>query len=192
MTLTTPVERVADRLARAEYRRLDMPLDIAGLKFEFPAAFLGRTGTSLDLVVIADTAFESEGRIQQKIQGLARALDGMQSRRPLTVVVTGPRPSGAAIDGLSRVCRVLSAGDAQNDDMLENALAVLLPLNLPEPKDDLTDVRNTLEHRPGEHDAITDDLVAAACDGEAAVRERLHQLIAEPFDLLGSDQEEEE
>ena len=191
MISTTPVERVAERLARAEYRRLDTPLDIAGLKFEFPAAFVGRTGTSLDLVVVADTAFESEGRIGQKIEGLARALDGMRSRRPLTVIITGPRPSGATIDGLSRVCRVLSAGDAPNDDMVENALAVLLPLNLPEPRDDLTDVRNTIQ-RPDEHDALTDDLVAAAGDGEDAVSERLHQQIAEPFNLLAPDQEEEE
>lgn len=192
MISTTPVERVAELLARAEYRPIDTPLDIAGLKFEFPAAFVGRTGTSLDLVVIADTAFESEGRIKQKIEGLARALDGMQSRRPLTVIITGPRPSGATIDGMSRVCRVLSAGDAPSDDMLENALAVLLPLNLPEPRDDLTDVRNTIQQAADEHDAITDDLVAAAGDGEDAVSERLHQLIAEPFDLLAPDQEDEE
>jgi hypothetical protein len=192
MTAMTPVERVAEPIGSC---RIQADRDTAGhrrAEFEFPAVFVGKTGASLDLIIVADTAFESEGRIQQKVEGLARALDGMRSRRPLTVILTGPRPRGATLDGLSQVCRVLPAGDAAHNEMLENALAVLLPLNLPEPKDDLTDIRNVLQRRLGERDPITDDLVVAAYDGKNAVRERLHELIAEPFDALDFDQEDKE
>ena len=41
MTAATPVDRVAEVLGSAGYRRIVTPLEIAGLKFDLPAAFVG-------------------------------------------------------------------------------------------------------------------------------------------------------
>ena len=109
MTASTPVERVAEILAGAGYRRVATPLEIAGLKFELPAVFVG-SSPSPDLILVADTAFDDERRILRKTEGIARAMDVMRSKRPLTAVLVGPRPSAATIDSMSRVCRVLPIG----------------------------------------------------------------------------------
>src|SRR5690349_13896012 len=111
MTATTPIEEIAELLVGVGYKRIGTPLSIAGVQFELPAVFVG-TGVSPDLIIVADTAFESEQRIQQKIEGVARALDVMRSRRPLTAILAGPRPRSMALDAMSRVCRVLPVGDA--------------------------------------------------------------------------------
>ena len=78
MTGTTPVERVAHLLGSASYARIPVPIHISGLKFQFPAVFLG-TGVSSDLLVVVDTAFDSEVRVTQQVEALARSLDVMQS-----------------------------------------------------------------------------------------------------------------
>jgi hypothetical protein len=105
VTAPTPVDRVAEVLAGARYRRVRTPLEIANLKFDFPIAFVG-TSPSPDLVLVADTAFDDERRILKKMEGIARAMDVVQSRRPITVVLTGPRPSfddaGFYVQGMSR------------------------------------------------------------------------------------------
>jgi len=111
MTATTPVGKIVELLTGVGYKQLATPLDIAGLKFEFPAAFLG-TGSSPDLIVVCDTAFEPEERVRNKIQSIARALDVMMSRRPLTAILAGPRPGTATLDAMSKVCRVLPIGVA--------------------------------------------------------------------------------
>lgn len=98
MNAPTPVDRVAHFLASAGFRRLPVPLEVAGLKFDFPVAFVG-SAPSPDLIVIADTAFDNEQRILKRIEGLARALDVVQSKRPLTIVVAGPRPHSATVGG---------------------------------------------------------------------------------------------
>ncbi|MEH2487545.1 hypothetical protein [Bradyrhizobium sp. AZCC 2230] len=74
MTASTPVERVAEILASAGYRRVATPLNIAGLKFDLPTAFVG-ISPSPDLILVADTAFEDEHRILKKIESIARAMD---------------------------------------------------------------------------------------------------------------------
>jgi hypothetical protein len=187
MTATTPVERVAAVLGAAGYRRLEMPLRIAGLDFDLAAGFLGDE-LSPDLVLVGDTAFDSEQRIQQKLEGVARVLDVMRSRRPMTVVLVGPRPRLTTLDAISRVCRVLPVGDAEGDAPLRDWLAVLLPLDLPEPAGEAEDLAETFDDGTGQDD-ITAALRAAARRGENAVRERLHALIAEPFDSAGNLEE---
>jgi hypothetical protein len=184
---TTPVERVANLLVSVGYRRISVPLSVADLKFSFAAVFLG-TGTSPDLIIVADTAFESETRIQQQVEGLARALDMMRSRRPLTIIITGPRPRSSTLDALSRVSRVLPVEDAAHDAILKDSLAVLLPLNLPEPKEAVLDVNDALT-RPIPHDPIVDIFLAAARTGEDEVRERLYAVIGEPFHETEGDLE---
>jgi hypothetical protein len=183
MTASTPVERVAEMLAGAGYRRVATPLNIAGLKFDLPTAFVG-ISPSPDLILVADTAFEDEHRILKKIESIARAMDVVRSKRPLTAVLAGPRPSSATLDSMSRVCRVLTIGVTLGEDpdaTLRNWLAVLMPLNLPEPSssiaDPLTEIAGQLEGlQPG-----VAGLVDLAPQGADVVQARLHEIITEAF-----------
>ncbi|WP_229007342.1 hypothetical protein [Methylophilus sp. Leaf408] len=183
MTATTPVEKVAAVLSAANFKRVTVPLNLAGIQFDIPAAFVG-TGTSSDLILLVDTAFDSEKRIQQKVEGIARALDSIKSLRPLTTVVAGPRPRSAFIDAMSRVSRVLplgvSAENYQNTNML-NWLAVLLPLDLPEPEDLQKDIVFAFTDIEKE-DTIKMALIESSNQGTEAVESRLNTLISEPLD----------
>jgi hypothetical protein len=90
--VTAHVNRVVGTLSEAGYRTVSMPMVVSNVTFEFPAALVG-SGHSQDLIIVADSSDDSEKRIRQKIEALARALDLVESRRSLTVVLTGPRPS---------------------------------------------------------------------------------------------------
>jgi len=110
MTDSTPVGRVAEALEDAGYQRIASGLQVGELKFQFPAAFVKAKSTA-ELVLVADSASESEMQLTRKVDGVARALDIASSTRSLTLVVTGPRPSTAALESLGRVCRVLPTGN---------------------------------------------------------------------------------
>jgi hypothetical protein len=184
MTASTPVDRVAEVLTGAGYRRVSTPLDIAGLQFDLPAAFVG-TSPSPDLIVVADTAFDQEQRILKKIEGIARAMDVVRSKRPLTAVLAGPRPSSAVLESMSRVCRVLPIGtilDADADATLRNWLAVLMPLSLPVPNASIADPLTEIAGQLGGLDPEIAALVDVAPQGADAVQSRLHTLIVEPLD----------
>ena len=183
MTAPTPVDRVAEVLAGAGYRRIAMPLEIAGLRFDLPAAFVGAS-PSPDLVIVADTAFDQEKRILQKLEGVARAMDVVRSKRPLTAVLAGPRPSSAVLDSMSRVCRVLPIGTILEGDAeatLRNWLAVLMPLRLPEPSASIADPLTEIAQQLGGLDPEVAALVDLAPEGADAVQSRLHALISEPL-----------
>jgi len=181
MTPPTPVDRVAEVLGSAGYRRIATPLEIAGLTFDVPAAFVG-SSPSPDLIVVADSAFDDEQRILKKIEGIARAMDVMQSRRPLTAIVAGPRPSSAVLDAMSRVCRVLPVGtilDEDADAALSNWLAILMPLNLPEPSASIADPLNEIASQLEGIQPEVASLVDQARQGADAVQSRLYALISE-------------
>lgn len=183
MTAPTPVDRVIELLASAGYRRITTPLEIAGLKFDLPAAFVGAS-PSPDLILIADSAFDNEQRILKKIEGIARAMDVVRSKRPLTAVLAGPRPSSAVLDAMSRVCRVLPIGtisDGDPDAALRNWLAILMPLNLPEPSASIADPLNEIAAQLEGLQPEVASLVDLAQQGADAVQSRLHELIAEPL-----------
>ncbi len=181
MTITTPVERVAQVLEAAHFRRMPLPLEIAGLKIEVSGAFVG-SEPSPDLVVIGDTVEQTSRRLQQTVEGVGRALDMMSSRRPLTVILVGPRPESAALSAMSRFARVLPVGESADDASLNNWLAVLLPLKLPIVEDarDQSAGLELLELENAE-DPLARQLLALAHQGEEAVAERFHALVDEPF-----------
>lgn len=185
MNAITPVEQAAEVLGAADYRRLSAPLKLAGIEFDFSGVFVG-TGKSSDLILIADTAFENERRIQQKVEGVARALDVVGSQRPLTVVLTGPRPSGEVIAAMSRFCRVLPVGSSDSThqvDDLHNWLAVLLPLNLPQLGDSSVNVMTELADESAA-DPISRALVDASQLGTDEVERCLSALVSRPLDDL--------
>jgi hypothetical protein len=180
VTVTTPVERVAQLLEAAHFQRRPTPLEIADLRIEMPAAFVG-SDPSPDLVLVGDTVAQTSRHLQQAIEVVGRALDIKASRRPLTLVLVGPRPESSALRAMSRVARVLPVGEAPDDATLQNWLAVLLPLKLPEPNEARGETAS-LELLQRTDDPIVRELVALARHGEgAAVAERLHALVDEPF-----------
>lgn len=184
MNTTSSMEKVAEVLCAASFRRITTPLNLAGIQFDIPAAFVG-TGTSSDLILLVDTAFDTDTRIQQKVEGVARALDAVGSKRPLTTILSGPRPPNVVLEAMSRVCRVLSVGvsneETQDADVL-NWLAVLLPLDIPDPSEATTDTMTELAGS-GAADQITQTLIEASIGGAKEVERRLNLLISEPLDV---------
>lgn len=180
MSETTPVERVAQLLVEAKFKRVPTPLVIGGLEIDAPAAFIGEP-PSPDLVVIGDTLEQTPARLQQTVEGVGRALDMMGSRRPLTLVVVGPRPESSALTRLSRHARVLPVGDAADGSSLENWLAVLLPLQLPDLPESRAEAAHDQLLKSVQH-PIEREFITLAQDGPEAVAERLAMLVDEPFD----------
>ena len=175
MSPLVPTERVAQLLLAAGYRRVPAPLEVAGLKFEVAGAFVGGDRAA-DLVIVADMAAEGERKVVQQIDGIARALDVMRSRRPLTSVIVGPRPVGKSLDALAQVGRMLAVGEASDPADLRDRLAVLLPLEVP-------------QSSGANNDLIEDDdfvvpegkvarlLFEAAGSGEDAVRQTFYDAL---------------
>ncbi|WP_395004512.1 hypothetical protein [Undibacterium sp.] len=185
MNAKTPIDKISEVLVSASFRRITTPLEIAGIKFDIQAAFVG-TGMSSDLILLVDTAFESQQRIQQKIEGVARALDLLGSKRPLTTVLAGPRPSSVVIDAMSRVCRVLPVdvpGSDDQDSNILNWLAVLLPLEVPVPSDVKESSVMSLQNQDTP-DAAISSLIEATRKGANGVEQQLSILISKPLDDL--------
>lgn len=162
-----------------------MPLTIGGLEINAPAAFIGEP-PSPDLVVIGDTLEQTPARLQQTVEGVGRALDMMGSRRPLTLVVVGPRPESSALTSLSRHARVLPVGDAADGPSLVNWLAVLLPLQLPEVRGSRAEVTHDQLLQTAQ-DPMEHELIALAHEGSGVVAEQLARLVDEPFNDLAAD-----
>lgn len=129
MSASQPVERVVALLSEAGYYRLPQPVAVADIPFEFAAVLAA--SSSLDLVVVIDTVTDTDVlNIRRRVEGLSRALDLVDSRRPLTVVLIGPEPAPELKLALTRVARVLFAGVPRNEHQLREAVAVLLPLDV--------------------------------------------------------------
>lgn len=189
MTAMTPVDRIVQLLVGVGYRQLAPPLVIAGVKFDIPAALLG-TGAMADLIIVADTAFDADDRIKSKLEGIARALDVVSSKRPLTAILAGPRPRKPVLDAMSRVCRVLPVGSmvaGDEDAALKNWLAVLMPLNLPQTVGGIADPMSELTQHVDSSNPIIAELLDAAPRGTKEVEKTLHRLIGEPLTETRSD-----
>ena len=166
-------------LEDAGYQRIVDGLRVGELKFQFPAAFV-KAQNSADLILVADIASESETQLTRKVDGVARALDIARSTRSLTLVVTGPRPSAAALESLSRVCRVLPTGNISGADgtaILKNWLAVLLPLMLPQPESVASDSLARIHASAKNLDDPITKLIDIALQGKDAVSKALYSSI---------------
>jgi len=154
------------------------PLQIGGVTFDAPAAFVG-TPPSPDLVVLGDTSVQTARDLQRTVEGVGRALDLMRSRRPLTLVLVGPRPDSKAISALSRYARVLPVGESADEKSLANWLAVLLPLVLPQP----VEARgiDSLQELRGATDATGHELIDLAPISADAVAKRFVEMVEGPF-----------
>ena len=179
MTDSTPVGRVTVALENAGYQRITDGLQVGELKFQFTAAFV-KAKSSAELILVADIASESEVQLTRKVDGVARALDIAASTRSLTLVVTGPRPSASALESLGRVCRVLPTGNingADGDEILQNWLAVLLPLKLPQPESVAGNAIASIHAAAKRLDKATRKLIDVASQGQGAVSKELYSII---------------
>lgn len=180
MTLSPSVARIVDILVGAGFRTLPTPFKVGSIPFEFAAMLVG-TDKSPDLVVIIDTVTEKEERARQKIGGLGRALDAVQSRRPVTAIITGPTPGEQTMESISKVCRVLPVGTPtgpSDDNLLRDWLAVLLPLRVPDTSavaaDPLVNLRN-------QTDELGTLVLGAAPRGARAVQDVLRERLETPL-----------
>ena len=179
MTTTIPVERVASLLETARFKRVSTPLDIGGIEIEAAAAFVGEPPMP-DLIVVGDTLAHTPARLQQIVEGAGRALDMMGSRRPLTLIIVGPRPESSTLTALTRHARVLAVGEAAGETDLFNWLAVLLPLTLPKATEDrATAIRAKLLE--DFDDPLAIELVEMASSGAHSVALHLADAVNAPF-----------
>lgn len=186
MIAVSPVDRIVSILeASRAFRRVESPIKIGNVPFDFAAVLLG-TGKNPDLVVVIDTINEDVQRTRQKIGGLGRAMDVVGSRRPVTAILAGPRPDEATLESIGRVCRVLPVGTptgTSGDLLLQEWLSVLLPLELPSQTglaaDPIGEVRRQMPE--GIDPALADATLEAAPRGASAVQAELKRRLMEPL-----------
>jgi hypothetical protein len=157
---------------------------VAGVKFDFDAVLVG-TGSMPDLVIVIDTTIEKDERVRTKMEAVARALDVVRSKRPLTAILAGPRPRTPMLEAISKVCRVLPIGTlsgSENDLVaLKNWLAVLMPLTLPQARDVIADPMSELLERADQGEPTVIKLLAEAPHGVERVQEAFHNLVRQPL-----------
>lgn len=172
----TSVSEVIEVLKDAGFEPLPRPLTVAGTEFDFDAAARG-THASHDLVLVA-TDQVPQARLQRLVAGLARSLDLAASRRPVSLILIGGVAAAERME-LERYARVLPiASTAPDLAEIEEAVAVLLPLKLPNAalihgSDPINEVMASLGPLKATRDHIT--LIRAAVDGTSAVRETLRR-----------------
>ncbi|MDV6286953.1 hypothetical protein [Rhodococcus jostii] len=168
----TSVQEVLAVLESAGFERLPKPLTVVGTEFDFEAAASG-THTSHDLVLVATDQVPRK-RLQRLVAGVARSLDLAASRRPVSLVLIGGVAASDRME-LERYARVLPIASTTPDVAeIEKAVAVLLPLKLPNADlvsggNPVNEVMAALGPRSTTPDHIA--LINAAADGPAAVRE---------------------
>lgn len=191
MSAPGPVDRAVAVLEGAGYEIVEQPRPIGGIPFEFAAMLAGRS--SLDLIALVDLAIDTDDdHIRRRVEGLARALDLVRSRRSLTVVLVGPRRGPSLIQAIAGVTRVLTVGSPGEDDKadLRDALAVLLPLEVTADDDDAADLWAAARAQLiAAHPAETERVLSAARSGETAVENILRDLLGEPIDGLHEEDE---
>ena len=138
-------------------------------------------GHVADLVVVGDMATDGERKVVQQIEGIARALDVMRSRRPLTSVVVGPRPVGKVLGAIAQVSRILAVEEAAEPSELRDRLAILLPLDSPSPQSADRDLGSG-EQLDLPDVAIAAALVEASKLGEESVRMLFHEALNAIFE----------
>lgn len=171
------VDAVLQVLEANGFRRLPKPLLVGGTTFDFDAAVTG-TDRSHDLVIVSGPSANPQ-RLAQLLSGLNLTLDSVESRRPVSLVLIGPPLKRSVIMNLEDHARVMTISTVEpTEDEVRSAVAVLLPLRLPQARQVSTDPLEELSANLGgdltdEHRAIID----SARIGPDAVREMLRTYI---------------
>lgn len=173
----TPLERAIKVLKDKGYRSVQQPFGVGSSTFNFDAVLTAEQ--SLDLVLLQDTTLGSGEQIRREVIAFGRSLDVLGSRRTLTLVLVGQPIDPSILDSLSQVCRVLPVGSLESGDArLRDWLAVLLPLELPDPSDMQGDWSSEVrQHLSADDMRVVNGYIAAAERGEASVRLELRKRI---------------
>ena len=182
----TPLERAIALLKDKGYRSVQQPFGIGSATYSFDAVLTA--DQSLDLVLLQDTTLGSGERIRREVLAFGRSLDVLGSRRTLTLVLVGQPLDPATLESLSQVCRVLPVGLLEaGDPRLREWLAVLLPLELPDPADMQGDWSSEIRRLLSADEArAANSYFAAAEQGEAGVRLELRKRIERALSGVGS------
>jgi hypothetical protein len=173
----TPLERAIAMLLENGYRMVQQPFGIGSASFKFDAVLTAEK--SLDLVILQDTTLGSGERVRRELLAFGRSLDVLGSRRTLTLVLVGQPLDPATLEALTQVCRVLPVGALQGDDArLRDWLAVLLPLELPDPTDMEGDWSSEVRRRLAPDPARAANAYLNATEqGEGGVRQELRKRV---------------
>ena len=116
------------------YKELPKPLRVGSQAFDFTHALVAGDRAN-DLVVIMEVRSDGQDEdLIRRVLGLTRALDVLQSKRPVTTVLTSGQTTPETLRTLSEVCRVLPIGTQigkDADQTVRDWLSVLLPLEGP-------------------------------------------------------------
>jgi hypothetical protein len=122
-------EMIVNELVRRGYNQVPQPLHVADLDFDFAAALMGPKDQE-SLTLVLDAEGQSFAAAQRRLQAFALVLDRSGSTRPLNVVVVAKHPDAKGLRALEESARVVVVDP---DRPLEESLAPLFPLELPEP-----------------------------------------------------------
>lgn len=116
------------------YKELPKPLRVGSQDFDFTHALVAGERAN-DLVVVMEVRSDKRDEdLIRRVLGLTRALDVLQSKRPVTAVLTSGQTTSETLRTLSQVCRVLPIGSQIGKDAdraVRDWLSVLLPLEGP-------------------------------------------------------------
>jgi hypothetical protein len=148
--MTTSERVVAILTAEGGYRELPKPLKVGSLYFDFTYALIAGDRAN-DLVIVIELKGDSaDDAVIRKVLSLTRALDVLQSKRPVTAVLTSGQAAPETVQSISRVCRVLSVGAPTGpgaNETVRDWLSVLLPLREPPAVETLIDWEGDLRRR---------------------------------------------
>jgi hypothetical protein len=194
--MTTSESVIQILVEEGGYKELARPLRVGSLFFDFAHALIaGERGNDLVIVIElkGDTA---DDNVVRKVLSLTRALDVLQSRRSVTVVLTSGQVAQSTVQSISRVCRVLPVGAPSGPkaiDTVREWISVLLPLAQPPPVETLIDWESDLRSGIPANAAgpLLEELLSAAPAGKLAVEQVLASTIQTPTaSVLEDDQDE--
>ena len=161
-----------------------------------PRARIGDKANDLVVVIELKGDTADEGVIR-KVLSLTPALDVLQSKRSVTVVLTSGQVSTGIVQSISRVCRVLAVGAPSGPkamDAVRDWISVLLPLIQPPPVETLVDWQSDLRSSIPKNlaEPFMDELLIAASAGRSAVEQVLSSNDVRPGSRPSSKKDQDE
>ncbi|CAN7761385.1 hypothetical protein LJR296_006978 [Cupriavidus necator] len=178
------------------YRELPKPFKIGSIPFDFTHALVAGDRAN-DLVIVIELKGDTvDDGVTRKVLALTRALDVIQSRRPVTAVLTSGQPRAETVQLMSKVCRVLPIGAPTGPDAnraIRDWLSALLPLKQQPAAETFFDWQAdlTAAATASAEGEFMDALIIAAPQGTEAVASVLSDAITQHVDAALDDDGEE-
>jgi len=174
------------------YRPLGASIKIGSQVFTFTHVLVAGKRAN-DLVIVIDlTGASEDAQVTRSVLAFTRALDVLGSKRSVTAVLTSGQTDNDLLISISRVCRVLPVGAPSGPmagEIVRDWLAVLLPLQSPQPVEHLADWKASLEKQLEHADAepAVGRFVQLAEGGKEAVEAALALEISKLADKVLED-----